>query len=215
MSLAKGAAVESFEVIRSERQLRKVVGPPLERAVRKSRSRLDADCRALIAASPFVVVASTDAKGCFDASPRGDRAGFVLVLDDKTLAIPDRPGNRRLDTFLNVLQCPGVGLLFLIPGKLETLRVNGHARVVVDQSLLTRMVADGRVPSLCLVVTVTEAFIHCGKCMLRSQLWDRVDPAAVRGLPTLASWSQGRQALDPEVEDAQAAIERSWRDNLY
>ena len=203
------------DVIRSEHDLRHEVGLPLERALRKSLPRLDANCRALIAASPFVVVASSDGDGRLDASPRGDRAGFVLVLDDETLAIPDRPGNRRLDTFVNVLRQPGVGLLFLIPGKLETLRVNGHARVVRDRALRDRMAVGGRVPSLCLVVTVDEAFIHCGKCMLRSRLWDPVARHEVAGLPTQASWLQGRQAVDAEVEEAQAAIERSWRENLY
>src|SRR5258705_2818538 len=106
-----------------------------------------------------------------DVSPKGDPPGFVQVLDDETLAIPDRPGNRRADTFSNVLQNPGVGLIFLIPGKLETLRVNGRARIVRDMALRERMAVQGKVPQIALVVTVEEAFIHCGKCMIRSQLW--------------------------------------------
>ena len=114
---------------------------------------------------------SSDAKGRFDLSPKGDLPGFVQVLDDRTLAIPERPGNRRADTFRNVLQNPRVGLIFIVPGKGETLRVSGTARVVRDTWLRERMAVDGRLPELALVVTVEEALIHCTKCMVRSLMW--------------------------------------------
>lgn len=202
-------------VIDSEQALRAIVGMPSERAAHKAVARLDANCRALIAASPFVVVASGDASGHMDASPKGDRPGFVRVLDDETLAIPDRPGNRRHDTFLNVLQNPNVGLLFLIPDKAETLRVNGRGRIVRDGALRAGMAVDGRVPELALVVAVTEAFMHCGKCMLRSALWNADAWPAADGLPKLAQWFRHELPTGQSVEEVQAARERRWRESLY
>ena len=203
------------EVVGSEAELREIVGPPLARSVKKQIARLDAHCRALIAASPFVLVASSDASGRVDVSPKGDPPGFVQVLDDETLAIPDRPGNRRADTFTNVLQNPGVGLIFLIPGKLETLRVNGRARIVRDAALSDRMAVHGKAPELVLVVTVEEAFIHCGKCMLRSQLWESDAWARVDGLPTQAQCLVDHGNLAETLEEVQASIEKSRRTGLY
>jgi PPOX class probable FMN-dependent enzyme len=126
---------------------------------------------AFIARSPFVIVASCDAAGRVDTSPKGDPAGFVHVLDRKTIAIPERPGNRRADTFRNVLQNPRVGLIFIVPGKGETLRVSGTASIARDAWLRERMAVADRVPDLALVVKVEEAFVHCTKCMVRSRMW--------------------------------------------
>lgn len=203
------------EVIESEEALRAIVGMPSERVARKAVAKLDGNCRALIAASPLVIVASGDGSGRMDASPKGDRPGFVLALDDETLAIPDRPGNRRHDTFVNLLQNPNVGLLFLIPGKAETLRVNGHARIVRDEALRARMAVNDRIPELALVVTVAEAFIHCGKCMMRSALWDAEAWPAVGGLPNLAQWFRHELPAGQSVEEAQAGYERRWKESLY
>src|SRR5258706_4218672 len=164
--------MEFAQVVTSERELREVIGAPIQRSLQKEIHHLDAHCRALIAASPFVLIASSDLTGRVDVSPKGDPAGFVQVLDDETLAMPDRPGNRRADTFTNVLQNPGVGLIFLIPGKLETLRVNGRARIVRDAALLQRMAVKGKVTVLALAVSREQAFIHFGKCIMRSQLLD-------------------------------------------
>lgn len=118
-----------------------------------------------------MLVASTDGEGRVDTSPKGDPAGFVEVLDDTTLAIPDRPGNHRNDTFLNVLAHPYAGLIFLIPGTKNTLRVRGRATIARDLWLRERLVADGKVPELALVVEVTTAYLHCAKCIIRSKLW--------------------------------------------
>jgi PPOX class probable FMN-dependent enzyme len=153
----------------------------------KVRRMLNSQCRAFIANSPFVLVASADATGELDISPKGDPAGFVRVLDDTTLAIPDRPGNRRADTFLNLLQRPQVALLFLIPGKGETLRVNGSAVIVRDPWLREQMAVDGKVPELATVVTVREAFFHCPKCFARSGVWQ---PAQWPGAQALADCPQ-------------------------
>jgi PPOX class probable FMN-dependent enzyme len=207
--------VQFAEVIGSEAELRRVIGPPVERSLKKEIARLDAHCRALIAKSPFVLIASGDASGRMDVSPKGDYPGFVLVLDDETLAIPDRPGNRRADTFTNVLENPGVGLLFLIPGKVETLRVNGSARIVRDLELRTSMSFNGKVPELALVVAVQQAFIHCGKCMLRSHLWQREEWPDIDGLPTQAQCLVDHGKLEQSLEEVQASIEHSRKTLLY
>lgn len=202
-------------MVSDEAQLRGVIGPPIPRSIQKEITRLDAHCRALIAASPFVLIASSDRAGRMDVSPKGDPPGFVQVLDDATLAIPDRPGNRRADTFANVLQNPGVGLLFVIPGKLETLRVNGRARIVRDAALLDRMAVKGKAPQLALVVTVEQAFIHCGKCMVRSRLWETGSWPDAAGLPSQAQCLVAHGRLSESVEEVQASIEEARRTRLY
>ena len=160
------------EVITTAQDLRKIVGPANRWFTSKILTRLDRHCRQFIAASPFVVVGSADPLGMVDLSPKGDRAGFVGCLDDSTLAIPDRRGNRRVDTLHNVLQNPGVGLIFFVPGRRETLRVAGRAMIVRDSDIRSAMAENGRVPELALIVTVERAFFHCGKCITRSNLWD-------------------------------------------
>lgn len=170
------------DVITTESDLRKIVGPANRWFTSKILSKLDGRCQNFIAASPFVVVGSVDSFGFVDLSPKGDRAGFVRCVDDATLAIPDRRGNRRVDTFHNVLRNPGVGLIFFIPGQRETLRVTGQAIVVRDQNIRSTMMDDGRVPDLAMIVGIEKAFFHCGKCITRSTLWnyerDRAQAAA-------------------------------------
>jgi uncharacterized protein len=160
------------DVITTEGELRRHVGPANRWFTSKMLYRLDRRCRAFIAASPFVVIGSTNELGMVDLSPKGDHAGFVRSLDDSTLAIPDRPGNRRVDTFHNVLRKPGVGLVFLVPGHRETLRVTGRALIVRDQNIRSDMIDKGRMPELAMIVAVERAFFHCGKCITRSNLWN-------------------------------------------
>jgi PPOX class probable FMN-dependent enzyme len=169
---AAPAAARFRDVITTESELRRLVGPANRWLTSKILHRLDRRCQAFIAASPFVVVGSTTSLGMVDLSPKGDRAGFVRSLDDTTLAIPDRPGNRRVDTFHNVLQKPGVGLVFFVPGHRETLRVAGRALIVRDQEIRRTMMDNGRMPELAMIVIVERAFFHCGKCIARSNLWD-------------------------------------------
>jgi PPOX class probable FMN-dependent enzyme len=166
------------DVITTESELRSHVGPANRWFTSKMLRRLDRRCQAFIAASPFVVIGSTNELGMVDLSPKGDRAGFVRALDDTTLAIPDRPGNRRVDTFHNVLQKPGVGLVFLVPGQRETLRVTGRALIVRDQNIRSTMMDKGRMPELAMIVAVERAFFHCGKCITRSNLWNYDAPRA-------------------------------------
>jgi PPOX class probable FMN-dependent enzyme len=185
--------------------LRKLVGSPSTRAVRKQLAALDAHCRAFIQLSPFVLLGTANASGRCDVSPKGDAPGFVLVVDDSTLVIPERPGNRRLDSLQNVLENPQVGLLFLIPGIDETLRVNGSAELVQDADLLERLAVDGKPPLLGILVHVEEAFLHCAKSFLRSQLWDPTSIMPRGTLPSLARMitDQTRPPGRPHAEHEQ------------
>lgn len=171
--IARGIPVENrFEqTIETTQRLRELTKQPSERANNKVIDHIDSICRRFIAACPFVVIASRGRDGRLDLSPKGDPPGFVAVLDEKTLAIPDRPGNHRFDTFQNVLESPEIGLLFLVPGNGDTLRISGKGKIVRDQLLRARLAVDGKHPDLVLVVTVEEAFMHCAKCITRSHLW--------------------------------------------
>ena len=153
------------DLITDESQLRDVFGWPSERSLNKQIERLDQHCRAIIAKSPFLLLGTSDTTGRCDVSPKGDYPGFVRVLDEKTIAIPDLPGNNRLDTLTNMLNNPQVGLLFMIPGMNETLRVNGRARLRTDLE-----------PKLAIVVEVTEVYLHCAKALIRSAFWSAPPP---------------------------------------
>lgn len=157
--------------VRDEQELRSLYGHPGKLAARKVLDRLDGHCRDFIAASPFLVLASQDSCGATDASPRGDDSGFVEVIDDKHLLLPDKPGNNRLDSLINILASPSVGMLFLIPNVGEALRINGVARITCDPSLLTKHAVDGRIPKTGIYIEVREAFLHCARALLRSNLW--------------------------------------------
>ena len=197
-------------------ELRAIIDYPTELAVRKQVSTLDHHCRAFIARSPFLAIGTSNGAGICDVSPKGDPPGFVQVLDDTTLLIPDRPGNRRLDTLLNIIDNPEVGLLFLIPGIEETLRVNGRATIVQDQELLERCLVNGKIPLLGIVVDVQEAFLHCAKAFKRSHLWN---PESQRERGEIASLAQIlMDQTNPEdctVEDLEGYIEDSYKTNLY
>jgi uncharacterized protein len=189
------------EVIATQSRLRELGKQPSERARRKIIDRVDDVCRRFIAACPFVLVASRGADGRLDISPKGDPSGFVAVLDEKTLAIPDRPGNHRHDTFENLLTHREVALLFLIPGCGDTLRVSGTGRIVRDDALQQRLAVDGKVPNLVLVVAVEEAFMHCQKSIIRSRLWDPERWPDCSGVPTLA------EAIMAHARPAETAAE--------
>ena len=159
-------------VISTEAELREIFGWPGDRAVNKQLDYLDKHCRTLIANSPFVLFASSNSSNKCDVSPKGDHPGFVRVLDDKTLAVPDLPGNNRLDTLTNFIDNPQVGLIFMIPGMNETLRINGKVSLVTDDDLLDSMAVGGKKPKLAIIVHVEEVFTHCPKAFVRSKLWD-------------------------------------------
>ncbi|TLF78354.1 pyridoxamine 5'-phosphate oxidase family protein [Nocardia cyriacigeorgica] len=153
-------------------ELRELLGAVMPRAVSKERVALHPRDREWIALTPFLVMCTSDADGNCDASPKGDPAGFVKVLDDTTLAIPERPGNRRADGYLNILSNPHVGLIFLIPGRRETLRINGRARLVRDAPYFEDMVVRGHRPILAVEVDIEQIFFHCAKAFMRSHLWE-------------------------------------------
>lgn len=164
--------------------LRAVI-PPAGISADKVLGHLDEHCRRFIEHTSFVLVATWSADGRADVSPKGDPPGFIEVIDDRTLAIPDRPGNGRIDTFLNVVEQSSVGLLLLVPGILETCRISGRGAVTNDPDLLDRMVVRGKRPKLALVVEVEEAFVHCGKAVRRGRLWDADHQIARDTFPTM------------------------------
>lgn len=204
------------EVVTSVESLREIMGTPSELVIRKQLDRLDPHARAFIARSPFLVIGTHGQGQVGDVSPRGDAPGFVAVLDDHTLVIPERPGNRRLDTLLNVLQTGGVGLIFMIPGVEETLRVNGRACIVRDEALLERMTAKGKRPLLGIGVEVQECFFHCAKAFKRSGLWQPETWASGIGMASLAQILVDQ--IKPEntsVEDLEKQIAESYATRLY
>ncbi len=203
-------------VIRSEAELRELMGAPVAPpVVEKTLASLDRHCLAFIERAPFVFISSTDAEGRMDISPKGDAPGFVKVLDSNTLVIPDRPGNQRFDTFRNLFESPRVGLIFLVPGKRETLRISGKAEVVRDQELLDTMAANGKTPALSIAVHVEEAFFHCAKCMIRSHLWQPEHWPSIEGLPTLAETMKDAASIPVPVEFLEGIIKQDEENRLY
>jgi PPOX class probable FMN-dependent enzyme len=178
-------------------ELREIVGHPDKYVANKVKDRLSPVQRSWLAHCPLAFVATTDAQGRVDVSPKGDPAGFVHVTDDRTIAIPERPGNKRVDGYLNVLQRPYVGTLFVIPGRGDTLRINGRARVLADADYFDAMCVKGKRPLLALEIAIEEVFFHCAKAFLRSDAWDPStwNPTAVPSVAQIAKairydWSQ-------------------------
>ena len=172
--------------VQSEAELRALLGDIQPAAIAKERSRLHELDRQWLDASPFCLIATADSDGRCDVSPKGDPAGFTLVLDETTIAIPERPGNRRADGFRNILANPHVGLIYFVPGRGDTLRINGRARLVREAAFLDRMIVKGHRPALALVVEIEQVFHHCSKAFLRSSLWQpqtwRPDAVASRAV---------------------------------
>lgn len=191
--------------IQSLAQLRALYRDASERSLRKQMDRLDPHCCRFVALSPFLVLASTDANGRVDASPRGGEPGFVKVADDRTLLIPDSPGNNRLDSLQNLVERPGVGLFFMVPGVDETLRVNGTAALRTDDALLDQCTNERRRPPLVIAVTVQEAYLHCAKALMRSKLWD---PAAKQERAVLPSMGQ---MLKDQIGSGEAESDAAMR----
>jgi PPOX class probable FMN-dependent enzyme len=203
------------DVITSEAELRAVLGAPHEKAVAKVVTTIDDYSRRFIASSPFLVIGSSGNSGMIDVSPKGDPAGFVRVLDEKTLAIPDRIGNARLDTFRNILDNPNVGLIFIIPGITYTLRVSGKAMIVRDQDLRESMAVNGKAPDHAIVVAVEHVLTHCAKCMVRSGMWQPAkwpDPAAV---PPFAETLAAHGRLADTIAELEELLDRDTREKLY
>ncbi len=204
------------DVVIDEAGLRGLYKPPMELAVLKQLDRLDAHCRNFLAHSPFAVIGSTRPGRGTDVSPRGDAPGFARVLDEHTIVIPDRPGNNRLDTLSNIVTDAEVGLLFLIPGIDETLRINGTARLSRDPEFLAAAAVGGREPRLVIVVTVREAFLHCGKALKRSRLWHEDYRVDKKSFPTLGRMIvEQTKPKDVTVDQAETFIAENYVTGLY
>ena len=209
--------IERFtDVITEEAELRGIFGQPSERALNKQIDRLDVHCRAIIKKCPFILLGTSNTEGRCDVSPKGDYPGFVRVLDDRTIAIPDLPGNNRLDTLRNMIANPQVGLIFMIPGMNETLRINGKIQLVRDAELLESMAYEGKSPKLAIVVHVKEVFTHCPKAFLRSKLWSdefRIDRSE---LPSFAEILKDHTGLvDCDVEELQKELDHKAATTLH
>lgn len=203
------ADVTNPACIDSEQGLRALHTAPSELVKRKCIGRLDRHCRDFIALSPFLVLGTADAEGHADASPRGDPPGFVKVLDDQTLLIPERPGNNLLDSLSNIVANPEVGLLFLIPGFDETLRVNGTAALVQEPAALAALAVDGKAPKVAIRVTVREVYLHCARSFRRAKLWDPAARVPRETLPSLA-----RMVMDMAAMNYDEAIDRRVEDSM-
>jgi uncharacterized protein len=205
-----------MSTISSEEELRAFLGEPGDLLKAKVVDRLNALTRRFVDLSPFVLLATAGDDGTCDVSPRGDPAGFVHVLDDRTLLLPERPGNRLADSLRNVLANPNVGLLFLVPGVGETLRINGSARIVTDPELLEPLTVEGKAPRLAVLVEIEQVFTHCPKAFIRSELWN---PERFRSAADLPTPGEIHRSLDPQFDadtyDAERAERYARREGLY
>ncbi|MHC0039498.1 pyridoxamine 5'-phosphate oxidase family protein [Pseudoneobacillus sp. C159] len=203
-------------LIESEEELRSIIGFPSELVKRKAINYLDHNCKDFIAKSPFLVISTSDKSGFCDVSPRGDQPGFVYVLNEKYLVIPERPGNKRMDTMLNILSNPQVGLQFMIPGLGETLRVNGKARLVRDPELLEKMSAKGKTPLIGIGIEVEECFMHCAKAFIRSGLWEPSTWPNRETLPYAAKIIYEHANLpDSSPQTVENGLKESYAERLY
>jgi len=208
-------------VVENESGLREIMGPTMDIAIHKSRPKLDRHCKAFISRSPFLCIGTSNAAGKADVSPRGDPPGFVQVIGDDQLFIPDRPGNNRLDTMTNITENPNVGLLFVIPGFNDTLRINGTARIVQDDEKSEQARIRDKAPKVGILVDVQEAFLHCAKAFKRSNLWDPSSFQDRKEFPTLAKMILDQVAppekppTREEVKEADEFIEDNYKNGLY
>lgn len=208
--------INSKDKIETEEELRALLGEPSELVKKKVISLLDHHCEEFISKSPFLVISTSNNNGECDVSPRGDHPGFVQVLEDGRLVIPERPGNKRFDTLTNILSNPRIGLLFLIPGLGETLRVNGKASLTTNPDLLSRMEVKGKRPLIGIEVVVDEAFIHCAKAFKRSGLWELETWAEKESLPSAAKiLFEHTKLTNSTVEDIEKRLQEGYSKRLY
>ena len=212
---------DNAQLVGNEDGLRDIMGPTMDIAIHKSRPKLDKHCKAFIERSPFLCIGTSNADGKADVSPRGDPPGFVQVVGDNQLFIPDRPGNNRLDTMSNIVANPNVGLLFFIPGFNDTLRVNGKATIVQDDDKSEKAKIRGKAPKVGIQVEVQEVFLHCAKAFMRSKLWDPSTFQDRKEFPTLANMILDQVAepdnppTEEEVKEADDFVEDNYKSGLY
>ena len=204
-----------MDFITTREQLRSLYRPPGDGAVRKELRQLDPHARRFLERSPFVLIGTQDREGHADVSPKGDRAGFCVALDDRTVAIPDRPGNNRLDSFENVMVNPAVGLLFLIPGMNETLRINGEGRLTADRALCERLAVEGKPALTTLIVEIGAIYMHCAKASMRSALWAPESWPDRAEMPTLGQILRDQLALPQSREEVDASLADGYRKSMW
>ncbi|MDJ1017154.1 MAG: pyridoxamine 5'-phosphate oxidase family protein [Paracoccaceae bacterium] len=201
--------------ITTHERLREAIPRRPGAANEKDIDHLNDVARDFIARSPFCIISTVGRDGLHDISPKGDPAGFVQVRDEKTLIIPDRVGNQRLDTFENIIDDPRVGLFFMIPGHRDTLRVSGTAVIAADEALRQPLAVNGRAPALVLVVTVEQAFMHCSKCVVRSKLWHPDSWTSAEGAPSVARWVKSTVNPAETLEEIEARHDIDRVERLY
>ncbi|WP_299944596.1 MSMEG_1061 family FMN-dependent PPOX-type flavoprotein [uncultured Ruegeria sp.] len=206
---------EYSDLVTSEEELVRICGQPLPQIVAKELPALDEMCREFIGTSSFCLIASANPDGHLDISPRGDPEGFVQVLSDNMIAIPDRPGNKRLDTFHNVLKDQRVSVIFFVPGKMETLRLRGSAMICADPELLSKMAVGGRAPKLALLIHVETVFAHCPKCIIRSNLWQPDDWPDSSHLPNMNAMMVKHAKIDKTPDEWFESLKGTGELDLY
>lgn len=208
--------LKSMNYVTSQEELRQMLGSPSVRGQNKVIATIDEHCRNYISKSPFLVISTSDADGNCDSSPRGDAPGFVYVLDDQHLIIPDRPGNKRVDSMFNILSNPKIGLLFIIPGMGETLRINGEAAIMKDEDILKSMAVNGKSPQLGILVKVNQCYMHCAKAFKRSGLWDPESWSGKEDLPSAAKILAAHVNMPEMTEERIVAdLEEGYKNRLY
>jgi PPOX class probable FMN-dependent enzyme len=195
--------------------VREIVGEPIPIVRNKEMPRLDKYCRQFIEMSPFLCLGTVGADGHVDMSPRGDPPGFVKIIDDGTLLIPERQGNQRVDSMLNITENPRIGLIFFLPGVEETLRIRGRVTITRDPTLLEPLALNGKAPKLGLVVEIDQVFFQCAKALIRSKLWDPATRIKRNEFPSFGQIARDQRLPDAKVEDIEAEIQESYRDKLY
>ena len=207
--------IDEMQGIVDKKNLGQLYGEPSERAVLKQLDHLDKHCQAFIEISPFLVIGTMGSDGLVDVSPRGDAPGFVKVKDEKTIYLPDRLGNNRTDTLSNVLENSGVGLLFLVPGMNETLRVNGNAKITTDENILEGLSAEGKAPRSALEIKVEEAYLQCAKALIRSKLWEEDYKIERKNFPSLGKIISDQIGRGDDENKAERSIQKGYRTKLY
>ena len=207
--------IDEMQGIVDKKNLGQLYGEPSERAVLKQLDHLDKHCQAFIEISPFLVIGTMGSDGLGDVSPRGDAPGFVKVKDEKTIYLPDRLGNNRTDTLSNILENSGVGLLFLVPGMNETLRVNGNAKITTDENILEGLSAEGKAPRSALEIKVEEAYLQCAKALIRSKLWEDDYKIERKNFPSLGKIISDQIGRGDDENKAERSIQKGYRTKLY
>ena len=201
--------------IQSSEEVQSILGEKFESQEKKAIDHIDEICRAWIERSPFITIATVNRAGQMDVAPKGDPAGFVKVVDEKTLAIPDRLGNHRGDTFHNIIDNPRIGLMFVVPLRNEVVRVSGSAQIVQDDELLDTMIVNDKRPDMAILVRVEEAMYHCGKSMIRSKMWKPEEWASIEGIPSYALAVKTHAEMPEPLDYYEAMMKYNDEERLY